>query len=612
MKTKSTIYTVLLIGLLLTIFFSCKKKDAIKTLPVVTITSVANITANAASSGGDITNDGGATVTARGVCWSTNQTPTTSDQKTSNGTGIGSFTSSVTELTPGTTYYLMAYATNSEGTAYSSQSTFTTLALAPVLTTTEISAVTSTSANSGGNILNDGGSPITARGVCWSTSQNPTTASSKTSDGTGTGSFTSSITGLNPGAIYYIRAYATNSIGTSYGNQVTTTTTALMPTLTTTSISAITSITATSGGTITSDGGVALTARGVCWATTQDPSTANSKTTDGTGTGTFTSNITGLLPGTTYYVRAYATNSIGTVYGSTLSFKSTDVQVRNWLQKADFGGGKIYDAASFVIGNYAYVATGSNNAMYGYGLQRFMYRYDPSFDVWKKMADLPPAGSATFKAVGFAIGEKGYVCGGVGNAALWEYDPATNLWYQRLNFPRVIEEGIGFTISSKAYVGLGGASSIDYKNDFYEYDQSKNKWTQLNDFPGAPRRGSIGFSMDGKGYAGLGYKDIGSYNKSYFKDLWEYDPLTDDWIRLPDFPGEARQDAICFGIDGSIYVGMGDINDFYKYDLKTKEWSTLNYIPGHSRVHAFSFCIGSGIYYGGGMSPNFASDMWKY
>ena len=285
-----------------------------------------------------------------------------------------------------------------------------------------------------------------------------------------------------------------------------------------------------------------------------------------------------------------------------------------WVQQADFGGGKIYDAASFVIGNYAYVATGSNYIGFPVdrGYQRFMYRYDPSLDVWKRMADLPPAGKATVQAVGFAIGEKGYVCGGVENATLWEYDPATNLWSQRINCPRAIKEGIGFAITLKAYVGLGGANEIDYKNDFYEYDPSKNKWTQLNDFPGAPRRGSIGFSMNGKGYTGLGYKDIGSNNHGYFKDLWEYDPLTDDWTRLPDFPGEAREDAIGFGIDGAIYVGMGGINDFYKYDLKTKEWSTLNYIPGNYRISAFSFCIGSGIYYGGGMSPNLTSDMWKY
>ncbi len=93
-----------------------------------------------------------------------------------------------------------------------------------ILTTDNITSITSTSAVSGGNITNDGGSPITARGVCWSTLQNPTIADNKTSDGTGTGSFTSNITGLTPSITYYVRAYATNSIGTNYGNDVSFTT----------------------------------------------------------------------------------------------------------------------------------------------------------------------------------------------------------------------------------------------------------------------------------------------------------------------------------------------------------------------------------------------------
>jgi uncharacterized protein (TIGR02145 family) len=93
------------------------------------------------------------------------------------------------------------------------------------LTTTTVSSITSTTASSGGNISNDGGGTITARGVVWSTSQNPTIAlTTKTNNGTGTGSFTSSITGLSPGTVYYVRAYATNSAGTAYGNQQTLTT----------------------------------------------------------------------------------------------------------------------------------------------------------------------------------------------------------------------------------------------------------------------------------------------------------------------------------------------------------------------------------------------------
>ena len=322
MKVNSTIYPVLLIVLLLSILFSCKKE----VVPTVTVATVTNIAATSATSGGEITSDGGAAVIARGVCWSTNQNQTTADSKTTNGTGIGSFTSAITELTPGATYNLKAYAINAVGTAYSSPISFSTLALAPVLTTTDASAITSSSVNSGGNVTNDGGSPVTARGVCWSTSQNPTIADSKTTDGIGSGIFTSTITGLIPGSTYYFRAYATNSIGTTYGNQVIATTNATLPTITTTVVSVITATTATSGGNITNDGGASVTARGVCWSTSQTPTTANSKTTNGTGTGSFTSSILGLTPGTTYYVRAYATNSTGTGYGDAVSLTSSSVE----------------------------------------------------------------------------------------------------------------------------------------------------------------------------------------------------------------------------------------------------------------------------------------------
>jgi uncharacterized protein (TIGR02145 family) len=193
----------------------------------------------------------------------------------------------------------------------------------PIITTTAASAITQTTATSGGNITSDGGANVTVHGVCWSTTTGPTTAlSTKTTDNTGTGIFTSSITALTAGQVYYVRAYATNSAGTSYGNEVSFTTKAsTLPVLTTTAASAITKTTATSGGNVTSDGGAAVTARGVCWSTTTGPTTSlSTKTTDGTGTGVFTSSITALTAGTVYYVRAYATNSAGTSYGNEISF----------------------------------------------------------------------------------------------------------------------------------------------------------------------------------------------------------------------------------------------------------------------------------------------------
>jgi hypothetical protein len=94
----------------------------------------------------------------------------------------------------------------------------------PVISTTSVTNINSTTATSGGNITSDGGGPVTARGVCWSTVSNPTTADSKTADGTGTGSYISNLTGLTVNILYYVRAYATNSGRTFYGNQVSFTT----------------------------------------------------------------------------------------------------------------------------------------------------------------------------------------------------------------------------------------------------------------------------------------------------------------------------------------------------------------------------------------------------
>ena len=194
----------------------------------------------------------------------------------------------------------------------------------PTVTTSAMSGITDNSATCGGNVTSDGGASVTARGVCWSTSQNPTVSDSHTTDGSGTGNFTSNITGLTAGTTYYVRAYATNSVGTAYGTQGIFMTSADIPSVTTLSVSNETATTAISGGIITSDGGASITARGVCWSTSQNPTVSSNHTTDGSGAGSFTSNITGLTANTTYYVRAYATNSAGTAYGNEVNFTTAD------------------------------------------------------------------------------------------------------------------------------------------------------------------------------------------------------------------------------------------------------------------------------------------------
>lgn len=297
------------------------------TAPTLTTVNVTSISSSTAVSGGNITADGNDSITVKGVCWATTANPTTTNAKTTDGTGRRNFVSNLTGLLAGLTYHVRAYATNSIGTSYGNEVTFnTTAVLLPTLTTATVVSITINSATSGGTISADGGGAITARGVCWSASANPTILNSKTIDGSGSGVFQSNVTGLSASTTYHLRAYATNSAGTGYGNDIMfVTASPLLPILSTAAVSSITLTTASSGGTIISDGGGPLLARGACWATTANPTIANSKTSDGTGNGTYASALSGLLPGTTYHTRAYATNVTGTSYGNDVSFTTLPV-----------------------------------------------------------------------------------------------------------------------------------------------------------------------------------------------------------------------------------------------------------------------------------------------
>jgi uncharacterized protein (TIGR02145 family) len=287
-------------------------------LATVITSNIMSVTSSSAFTGGDVTDDGGATVTARGVCWSTSFNPVIAQNKTIDGSGTGKFSSTISGLTDKTTYHVRAYATNAAGTAYGADSSFTTLGV-PVVITSEVLNITASSASSGGVVTADGGDSVAARGVCWGITVNPTTDNTHTTDGSGLGEFISIITDLDPGTLYHLRAYATNSIGTAYGADQFFTTKGL-PVVTTTEITEITATTAESGGNITSNGGTPVTVSGVCWSTFPNPSIDDEHTTDGSVLGLYTSNIIGLASGTTYHVRAYATNSVGTAYGSDIPF----------------------------------------------------------------------------------------------------------------------------------------------------------------------------------------------------------------------------------------------------------------------------------------------------
>ncbi len=523
------------------------------TLPTVTTSQVTNITETAATGGGNVTSDGGATVTERGICWGTSHNPTTSGSHGTSGSGMGSYTCLMTNLTPNTTYYVRAYATNSQGTAYGNEVSFVTTELPmytinvsasptvggsvngggsyqqgqsctvtatasngydfvnwtengsqvstnasytftvtanrnlvanftqqvtlPTVTTSQVTNITETAATGGGNVTSDGGATVTQRGVCWSTSHNPTTSNSHGTSGTGTGSFTCLMTGLTPNTTYYVRAYATNSQGTAYGNEVSFMTTQLptytitvsaiptsggtvtgngtyqqgqsctvaatanngydfinwtengnvvstnenytftvtanrtlvahfeqqitLPTVTTTPVTNIGETSATGGGNVTDDGGATVTERGLCWSTSHNPSVMGTHMASGSGTGSFTCLMTGLTPNTTYYVRAYATNSQGTAYGSELSFVTTQLPTYTIAVSADptscgnvSGGGTYQEGQQCTVtamantgynfvnwtengtqvstnANYSFTVTGSRNLVAHFSAQSY-------------------------------------------------------------------------------------------------------------------------------------------------------------------------------------------------------------------------------------------------
>lgn len=300
--------------------------------PTVTTAQPTYVSRYSATVGGSVVSQGSSSVSQRGVCYGTSINPDINGDRTTNGTGLGGFSSSISGLTPSTQYYVRAYATNSFGTSYGSQYTFTTLAEVtnPTLTTNLISGISTNTATSGGHIISDGGDVIVEKGVCYGTSPNPTYAGTKTNDGSGVADYTSTMTGLSPNTTYYVRAYARNrtlvgsiyvyALGYGQEEAFTTTGDGTLPTVQTYVANTITSSSAYSGGNVISDGGSSVTARGVCWSLNQNPTISNSKTIDGSGTGNFTSSITGLSCGNTYYVRAYATNSAGTAYGNQISF----------------------------------------------------------------------------------------------------------------------------------------------------------------------------------------------------------------------------------------------------------------------------------------------------
>ena len=259
--------------------------------------------------------------------------------------------------------------------------------------------------------------------------------------------------------------------------------------------------------------------------------------------------------------------------GCTKSSTSSSDLVGNWSRSSDFDGNARSEAVGFVIGNFAYISTGTTDR------DRFkdLWEYSISRQYWSQKADLP--GVARSSAVGFAINTKGYL--GTG------YDGTNNL------------------------------------NDFWEYDPSANTWTQKANFAGTARYDAVGFSVGTKGYISCGF------DGNYLKDLWQYDPSTNQWTQKASIGGTKRSQAQVFVYNNDAYIVSGNnngstLNDVWMYDPSTDNWtekrkitdvSTDNYDDKYTSIARFNgvaFVMGSHAYLTCGESPSITTTTWEY
>ncbi|MFT5779460.1 MAG: N-acetylneuraminic acid mutarotase [Crocinitomicaceae bacterium] len=241
-------------------------------------------------------------------------------------------------------------------------------------------------------------------------------------------------------------------------------------------------------------------------------------------------------------------------------FWKYDVTLDAWTQVASIPGSIRRNAVAFSIGNFGYVGTGMDFAVasdFGSSTLDDFWQYDPVGNLWSAKASYPGGfGGGLYFATGFAIGGKGYICGGkMGpnnyTSEFWEYDQSLDQWAQLANFPGGVRYQLSsFTIDNVAYVGFGTDQDI-YRKDIWAYDVTTSTWTAKNDFPASERASSTTFTIGQRGYVCMGA------NGGILDDLWQYNPFTDGWSVKANYGGTARKNAIAFSLDGKGYVGIG-------------------------------------------------------
>ena len=285
-------------------------------------------------------------------------------------------------------------------------------------------------------------------------------------------------------------------------------------------------------------------------------------------------------------------------------------------------------AASFVIGGKGYLVLGRTAQRSG--AMKDCWQYDPVQDKWTQKSSFP--GIARVKAAAAVVNGKAYV--GLGfNISLgvynydaclkdfWMYDPISDTWVQKADFPSNYTDACGCFVSNNEIYIFTGMNSAGFGRDVWKFEPDTGDlgtWIKMSDFSGSSRVGGIASATDQHFYFGSGYC-IKSLN-----DWWEYFPLTDKWIQRKQMPDNGRENAVSLNINNRIFVssgrhfagnltGGGVKADILEYDINKDLWYVRGNIPGGGRENAIAFTIDGKCYIGFGENDTeVLNDFWSF
>lgn len=473
-------------------------------------------------------------------------------------------------------------------------------ARAPVVETSSVESYSSTNITVSGVVLQDNGAEVTEKGICWSTSSQDSTNNKKVPAGAGLGSFTVEVKGFSVDTIYYLRAYAINAKGTAYGQEVIKH--IALPTVKTSVFNDNKEGKAKVGGNVVDMGYSEITARGICWSFSNEPTIQDNVFNFTPGTGAFSGYLEKINGGKPYHIRAFATNSIGTSYGEEVIFSAPPI----FTDMASFTSYLPTGAAAFSAYGRAYLVGGDVGQSYS----NIVWEFDPISDSWRDRNIFPLGGRKFVTA--FSTDATAYLLGGLVNPGqptteFYKYKVSLNEWEILPPFPGTPRWSAKAIVQSKGAVTygyvIGGRTTNAILNEVWRYNINSGQWQQIENFP-TSQYGGIVLSKNDTIFAGLGQTGESTSTKT----LWISSGDMSTWKEETEIPNLAGTISSGVILNDLLYV-IDSNNRIWEYNIKQKVWTSKSTLGGYKDEGHSMMLLNGSIYIG--MSV-FSSSMKKY